>query len=221
MDLMFDLFEPRQEYVVRHGKLPHWYQPGVTYFVTFRLEDSVPQQLVRSWHRERNRWLRANGIGTDGNGKAELRQQPELEREYHARFTRQFMAYLDRGYGNCALRDQQAATIVAAALRYFDGDRYHMGDFIVMPNHVHLLACLIGGTQVEAQCHSWKKYTATQINRYLGTCGRLWQEESFDHLVRSPEQFEYLQRYIAENPLKANLKPGDYLHYVACTLRVP
>jgi type I restriction enzyme R subunit len=42
--------------------------------------------------------------------------------------------------------------------------------------------------------------------------GRLWQEESFDHLVRSPEQFEYFQRYIAENPRKASLNPGDYLH---------
>jgi hypothetical protein len=39
--------------------------------------------------------------------------------------------------------------------------------------------------------------------------------------VRSPEQFEFLQRYIAENPIKAGLKPGEYLHYVVGTLRVP
>jgi REP element-mobilizing transposase RayT len=197
---MFELFDPQQEYSVRHGKLPHWYQPGVTYFVTFRLDDSVPQPLLRSWHLERDHWLRAKGIGIDDNWKIKLRKQPELEREYHDRFTRRFMAYLDRGYGKCVLRDQQVANIVAAALRYFDDDRYHLGDFIVMPNHVHLLVCLVGDTEIEAQCHSWKKYTATQINRHLGTHGRLWQEESFDHLVRSPEQVEYLQRYIAENP---------------------
>jgi hypothetical protein len=154
---MFELFDPQQEYSVRHGKLPHWYQPGVTYFVTFRLDDSVPQPLLRSWHLERDHWLRAKGIGIDDNWKIKLRKQPELEREYHDRFTRRFMAYLDRGYGKCVLRDQQVANIVAAALRYFDDDRYHLGDFIVMPNHVHLLVCLVGDTEIEAQCHSWEE----------------------------------------------------------------
>ncbi|HEX2474639.1 MAG TPA: hypothetical protein VHK01_07835, partial [Lacipirellulaceae bacterium] len=74
------------------------------------------------------------------------------------------------------------------------------------------LVCLLGETEIEAQCKSWKKYTATQINKLFMDSGRLWQEESFDHLVRSPEQFEYFQRYIAENPRKASLNPGDYLH---------
>jgi hypothetical protein len=63
-----------------------------------------------------------------------------------------------------------------------------------MPNHVHLLVCLLGNTDLEEQCYSWKKYTATSINRALGQKGRFWQEESFDHLVRSPEQFHYLRR---------------------------
>jgi hypothetical protein len=50
---MFELFDRKQPYSVRGGNLPHWYQPGVTYFVTFRTEDSVPQPLVRKWHSER------------------------------------------------------------------------------------------------------------------------------------------------------------------------
>jgi type I restriction enzyme R subunit len=135
------------------------------------------------------------------------------------------MAYLDRGYGACALRDGRSANVVADALRHFDGDRYYLGDFIVMPNHVHLLVCLLGATEIEGQCHSWKKYTAGQINRLLGRSGRFWQEESFDHLVRSPEQFARLMRYIAENPKKAGLREGEYLHWVrpkvVGTLRVP
>jgi type I restriction enzyme R subunit len=136
------------------------------------------------------------------------------------------MDYLDRGYGACALRNQPAAELVAGALRHFDGDRYHLGDFVVMPNHVHLLVCLLGATEIEAQCQSWKKYSAGQINRLLGRSGRFWQEESFDHLVRSPEHFERLERYIAENPAKAGLPEGEYLHWVrppnvVGTLRVP
>jgi putative transposase len=89
-----------------------------------------------------------------------------------------------------------------------------LGDFVVMPNHVHLLACLIRAAEIEAQCRSWKKFTAGKINELLGRDGRFWQEESFDHLVRSIEQFEHVQRYIAANPIQAHLSPGEYLSYV-------
>ena len=73
-------------------------------------------------------------------------------------------------------------------------------------------ACLLGGTDLEAQCYSWKKYTATKINRALGRNDRFWHEESFDHLVRTPEQFDCLRRYIADNPHEAGLHAGEYLY---------
>jgi len=57
-----------------------------------------------------------------------------------------------------------------------------------------------------------EKYTATRINRVLGRRGRFWQEESFDHLVRSLEEFKYLRRYIAENPVRAKLRDGEFLY---------
>jgi type I restriction enzyme R subunit len=212
----FELFDPRAEVAIREGNLPHWYQPGVTYFVTFRTEDSVPQALLRSWYSRRDNWLRQHGIDpATANWKSCLRHGPDLEREFNAVFTREFMEYLDRSYGECVLRRECLAEIVANSLRHFDGERYLMGDFVVMPNHVHLLTCLLGTTEIEAQCKSWKTYTAGKINKVLGRRGRFWQEESFDHLVRSPEQFDYLRRYIADNPLTARIPPGQYLHYVA------
>ncbi len=212
---MFELFDPRDEFVVRQGTLPHWYQPGVTYFVTFRTEDSVPQSLLRSWHRRRDDWLQRHGIDSREKGwKRRLRASPDIEREYNTMFTRPFMAYLDRGHGACVLRNMAIAQMVAGAMRHFDGERYHLGDFVVMPNHVHVLVCLLGTTEIETQCTSWKKYSAGEINRALGRCGRFWQEESFDHLVRSPEQFEYLQRYIAVNPERARLGEREYLHWI-------
>ena len=210
---MFELFDPRQELVIRRGHLPHWYQPGVTYFVTFRTDDSVPQGVLRSWHERRALWLRDHGIDpTAATWRERLAQSPDDERQFHALFTREFMNYLDRGYGACPLRRPDAAQCVASALSHFDGDRYTLGDFVVMPNHVHLIVCLHGATEVEAQCKSWKTFSAGRLNRLLGRRGRFWQEESFDHLVRSPEQFEHFRRYIADNPLKANLKPGEFLH---------
>ncbi len=212
----FELFDPRGEVTIREGNLPHWYQPGVTYFVTFRTEDSVPQSLLRSWYSRRNDWLRRHGVDpASTNWKAQLRQSPDLEHEFNAVFTREFMEYLDRGYGACVLRDVRLAEIIADSLQHFDGERYLMGDFVVMPNHVHLLTCLLGTTEIEEQCKSWKTFTARRINKALARRGRFWQEESFDHLVRSPEQFEYFRRYIADNPRTARVPPGQYLHSVA------
>jgi type I restriction enzyme R subunit len=210
----FEIFDPKSDVRIQSGNLPHWYQPGVTYFVTFRTEDSVPKALSEAWHRRRDDWLRRHEINpSSASWKLQLQKSPELAQEFNAKFTREFMEYLDRGFGECLLRNADLAEIVADSLRHFDGQRYTLGDFVVMPNHVHLLACLRGTTEVEKQCKSWKTYTATKINRALSRRGRFWQEESFDHLVRSPEQFVALQRYIADNPRKARLQPGEYLHF--------
>jgi putative transposase len=210
----FEFFDRREGYRVHEGNLPHWYQPGVTYFVTFRTADSVPQGLLGDWHARRDDWLRRHEIDPSlPTWKSHLAQYCELEREFHALFTREFMEYLDRGYGACVLRQSQLAEIVADGLRHFDGQRYHIGDFVIMPNHVHSLVRLLGSTDIEQQCRSWKKFTAGQINHVLQRRGRFWQEESFDHLVRGPEQFKGLQRYIANNPQKAKLRDGQYYHY--------
>jgi putative transposase len=213
--MAFELFDPHGDLTIREGKLPHWFQPGVTYFVTFRTDDSVLQSLLRAWHKRRDVWLRRRGVDPhDKNWKVKLRENAELEDEYHGTFTREFMGYLDRGYGACVLRDKSLAQIVSDTLLHFDGDRYEMGDFVIMPNHVHLLACLRGQTEIERQCGSWKKFAAGKINEALGRSRRFWQEGSFDHLVRSPDQFEHLQRYIAANPMQAGLLPDEYLSYV-------
>jgi REP element-mobilizing transposase RayT len=208
----FEFFDIHQEFQISYGNLPHWHQAGATYFVTFRTEDSVPQELARLWHRERESWLREHGIDQAApDWKARVRASADLEREYHARFTRGFMEYLDRGLGECVLGDQRLAKIVADCLTHFDRERYHLGDFVVMPNHVHLLVCLLGTTDIERLSKSWKRFAAREINRVRGGSGRFWHEESFDHLVRGPEQFCRFQRYIADNPRNAGLTEGTFL----------
>ena len=82
-----------------------------------------------------------------------------------------------------------------------------------MPNHVHLLAVFPTEESMKEQCDSWLHYTAFRINPLIGEKGKFWQQEPFDHLVRSPEQYEYLRRYIADNPRRARLKPGSYFLY--------
>ena len=87
-----------------------------------------------------------------------------------------------------------------------------MGDFIAMPNHVQLLAAFADPDSMRAQFDSGMHFTAVQINKSLGEKGHFWQQEPFDHLVRSVEQYEYLRRYIAEKPVEANLNHREYLY---------
>jgi len=211
---VFELFNPEEDVRISAGShLPHWFQPGVTYFVTFRTEDSIPVDVARLWHARRDGWLLRNGIRpNDLNWRAEFANLPPLKKqEFHETFSREFMDALDKGHGACVLRRPELSQIVATSLLHFDGERYHMGDFVVMPNHVHVIVCLLGDTEIESQCTSWKRFTARSINLKLKRTGRLWQEESFDHLIRSTEQFDAIQRYIRNNP--RHLPTTDYHLY--------
>jgi type I restriction enzyme R subunit len=102
---------------------------------------------------------------------------------------------------------------VANSLVHIDGERYVLTDYVVMPNHVHVLAAFADEDQLLAQVTSWKRFTSRQIHSALDRRGEFWQVEQFDHLVRSPEQFEYLRRYVAENPRKSGLREGSFRHY--------
>ena len=137
----------------------------------------------------------------------------KLQAEFHRTFSDRWHEELDRGRGSCVLQRPELARIVGSSLLHFDGERYLMTDFIVMPNHVHLLAGFRSDDAMLEQCENWKHYMAVRINRKLERTGRFWQQDAFDHLVRSVDQFEYLRRYIANNPKAARLKEGQYLHY--------
>lgn len=144
--------------------------------------------------------------------KDKLAQLPEkLRKHFHETFSRQYMENLDKGLGARVLRRPALSKIVADSLLYFNGECYYIGDFVVMPNHVHLLVCLLGDTDLLKQCTSWKKFSAGKINKVLGQSGRFWQKESFDHLVRSQEQFCAIQQYIGKNP--SHLQKGEYFLY--------
>ena len=103
--------------------------------------------------------------------------------------------------------------IVEDGLRKFDEDRYFMTDLVVMPNHVHFIAAFRDEESFLKQCTDWKRYMARQINRAVGRKGDYWQVDQFDHLIRSPEQFDHYRLYIAENPVQASLAASQFRHY--------
>lgn len=177
------------------GNLPHWRQDGVTYFVTFRLGDSMPQHMLWRWYRERQEWL----------GQHPLPHTPDEKAEYYRRFVTRIERWLDAGYGACVLGTEVCRQTVENALRHFDGTRYRLGRFVVMPNHVHVVVSPYGSWTLSGIVESWKKYTARRINESLGHHGHLWQKEYFDHIVRNINELDRINAYIERNPERAGL----------------
>ena len=87
------------------------------------------------------------------------------------------------------------------SLRHFDGKRYELYDYVVMPNHVHFIILPLDGEQVPDIIHSIKSYTANRINKTLGRKGILWQRDYFDRLIRSVKDYDETAAYILHNAL--------------------
>jgi len=199
-------FDPSERVEITQGQLPHWQQKGRTHFITWRTADSIPVTLWRQWQAERDAWLHQHGVTL-----ATLDMLPaDQRRDYHERFSRRWQEHLDECHGECPLRRDDLRAHVESALRHFDGQRYDLGDFVLMPNHVHVLVTLHEGEDVLKTCFSWKRFSAGSIQRLFGRRGEFWQPESFDHIVRHEASLRRIQSYIEENPVKARLSPGEY-----------
>lgn len=209
-------FDRRDDFTIaaRSG-LPHWAQAGTICFITFRTWDSLPHPVLDRWLKLRSAWLREHRIdplATDW--RTRVADLPAAERiEFREIISERWESSLDQCHGECVLRRPALAALVANSLLHFDEQRYVLTDFAVMPNHVHLLVAFPTEAALFEQCDSWKHYTAVQLNRRLGRRGRFWEEDQFDHLVRSADRFDHYRRYIAENPDRAGLQPGEYVHF--------
>jgi type I restriction enzyme R subunit len=146
----------------------------------------VPQAKLSAWKLERDCWLAENPKPHDDRQKS----------EYYELFSARIENWLDAGQGECALRKPECARIVEGALCYFDGERYDLGEFVVAANHVHVLVSCCQGNELSDIIHSWKSYSATQINRMFGRSGSFWQKEYYDHIVRSAHAAYRMEQYI-------------------------
>ncbi|HLJ11726.1 MAG TPA: transposase [Planctomycetaceae bacterium] len=209
------VFDPSQPFAVIERRLPHWIQPGTICFITWRTWDSIPVPVLKAWIAERDKWLNRHGIDPrqeDWNARLRMLDH-HLVAQFQELLADRWNDHLDECHGACVLRRTDISKEVVESLKHFDGTRYDLTDFVVMPNHVHLLAAFPDEAAMLTQCESWKHYMAGRINRRLGRRGRFWQQDAFDHLVRSTAQFDHLRRYIAENPRKVRLRSGEFVHW--------
>jgi REP element-mobilizing transposase RayT len=183
------------------GYLPHVKREGATYFVTYRLADSLPKEVLVQLERTRAERIRALlGPGASAAGAS------AMEEEVNRDFRRELERFLDSGHGACHLRRPDVAALVADNLRHFDGQRYQLGEWVVMPNHVHVLVWPMPGYTLSEILKTWKQYTSRRAKALLGLgSADFWQPESYDHWVRDDEERARIARYIRNNPVKAGL----------------
>lgn len=196
-------FNPWREIDRTHNHLPHWQQEGASYFVTWRLTDSLPKALLDLHYHECEQWIRLHPVPWDET----------TEKEYHQLFSTRMDQWLDRGHGSCILRTPAHAEVVAGALHHFESERVALISFVVMPNHVHVLFTLKPEWKLEEMIHSWKRHSANEINRQCGDTGALWMKDYFDRLIRDRAHLNNCVRYIRNNPTKARLRAGEYVLY--------
>jgi carbamoylphosphate synthase large subunit/REP element-mobilizing transposase RayT len=194
-------FDLHGELRQRRRNLPHWEQSGATYFVTLRLADAVPQPVMQQWKEELEIWLKFHPEPWDATTKY----------EYQKRFQDNREQWLDQGHGGCLLKDADVSAIVVESMRHFDRQRYVLDAFVVMPNHVHVLVQLAKNQSLSDILHSWKSFSAKEINRVLGRTGSVWQEESYDRIVRDFEGLTRYRDYIGRNPENARLRDGEFV----------
>lgn len=182
--------------------LPHWRQEGATYFVTFRLGDSLPQSKLAELTEMRKE---IQLLSPSDQGRAVALAETALEK---------MEDWLDQSLGSCVLANYPQREILLQGLLYHHGERYEMGAVALMPNHVHLLLRPFSGFELEVILHSRKLHSARQINASLNQKGALWSSESYDRIVRNAEHLWRCLQYIGHNPAKAGLDNSESLLWV-------
>ncbi|MEO8613546.1 MAG: (E)-4-hydroxy-3-methylbut-2-enyl-diphosphate synthase [Luteolibacter sp.] len=185
--------------------LPHWRIPGATYSVTFRLKDSLPESARQAYQQQREILTeRLNDLISQKESRSVQDSLIAIRSEIAGLQETMLESALNQCHGACHLMRAEIAKVVADALKHFDGNRYQLFAWSVMPNHVHAVLRPENGHDLEKILQSWKSFTAKKVNEMLGQSGTFWQEEYYDHLVRDGEDFQHQIRYVLNNPLKGN-----------------
>ncbi len=179
------------------GYLPHYDQGGIYQVITYRLGDSISQGILKNMQ-----WELKNVA-------------PEF---LEAERRRKIEKYLDKGHGSCILKNIECAKVVENAWRHFDGERYDLTAYVVMPNHVHVLLKVYEGVELAKIVKSWKSYSSRRINEIIkdaglktsapgkisaglrtSALGNLWQRGYWDRYIRDEKHFYQTLEYIRKN----------------------
>ena len=176
--------------------LPHWEMESTVYHACFRLADSVPVAKQKQWLEERNRLMEKYTQESHALSNDEMIR---LQKVYSETIDR----YLDSGYGSCILRNPEAAQIVQDSLLFYNEKKYLLHAWCIMPNHVHVLFQVLNNLLHSEVIHGWKSFTAHSINKLLNHQGQVWQNDCYNHIIRTYDEYRYQVGYVWNNPQKA------------------
>ncbi len=175
------------------GKLPHRNKESLLQFITFRLADSLPKEVLAELEEK-------------------VRRLPEKQSQIELRILRE--RYLNKGLGSCALQHPEMAKVMMEALQYHDDVKYDLLAWSIMPNHVHVL--IKTNDKLPKIIQSWKSFTgkwALKNNeKYsLGiapNADKFWMPEYWDRFIRDEAHYNNTVRYVLNNPASAGLSFG-------------
>lgn len=184
-----------------HRHLPHLHQECKVQFFTFRLEDSLPQNILAELRKKKEEFERQHLSPWD----------EATTNEFHKIINKKKERWLEQGYGECVLRRPDVRKILIDAITYIDETKCLILGYVIMPNHVHLLMWPLPGFDSIKTIGTIKQYSARRINKMLGRRGRLWNDEFFERMIRNEKHLRYCLDYIQKNP--RNIPEGEYALY--------
>lgn len=194
----FKGFDPHKHLRIYTRHLPHWRQDGATYFVTFRMGDSLPESKIDELKTLRAHWEYTH-------------PQPwtdEAWRGYAREVMRRSEVWLDEGHGVCYFQQQRWIKDMNDRLQYFNGVRYQLSCSVIMPNHCHVVIRPYDGYELEDLLGAMKGVNARNINAAIGKQGEIWEQECYDRIIRDGEHLYRVIQYIGRNPA-ASAKPKE------------
>ena len=221
-----DPFYKAGNFYRRH--LPHWQPPSSIIFVTYRIAGSLPTGFTEALIDEKENLTKQALL----HGKTKDEAYEWIHKILFQRIDQAFVETLESDYSSKMpqwLSNPRITKVVSDAFHYWDGKRYKLHRYVIMPNHVHILIepleifkdSDIKREQVDNGIRFWqlskimqglKGYSARQANEILGRKGQFWHDESFDHWIRNQGELDETYEYIDLNPVKAGLckKPEDW-----------
>ena len=179
---------PIKDWHRRFHSVPHRENKALQ-SITFRLYDSLPKEVIEEIKL-----------------KLDIKKDdPACNSMQYQRLRQKIAEYEDAGYGQCFLQDKRIAAIMQDTLKHFDGERYQLLCWCIMPNHVHVLIEVNEGWSLSRIMHGWRSYTANEANRILGRTGKFWMEEYYDRYIRNDNHLQKTINYILNNPANAGL----------------
>ncbi|MBQ3349564.1 MAG: transposase [Thermoguttaceae bacterium] len=190
--------------------VPHWDYSEATQHISFRLSDSLPQNQLERF-------------------KKQVEEYPPLLRSTYLH--REIEDWIHQGAGSCILSIPELAQCVIDTLNQSNEKCYHLYQWVVMPNHIHVLINEFPQNPLGDVVKSWKHYTSMSFDKILHNLkssnryrngyieniintfhGNYWIVDYWDVMIQSNRQFRIVSKYIANNPVKAGLvdKPEDY-----------